>query len=90
MKQAASVVGVITLLIYLTLYIFPIKAFYRFDKLPLTPYKSGSLQMTEIPKSFFLLPGKRSLWAVRTSEGYNIIGRFKPASARSMARISTH
>ena len=69
--------------VYLAFFIFPIKAFYRLDKLPLTPYKPGTVLLVEIPKGFFLLPGSSSLWALKTPDGYNFFRRFNPRTART-------
>jgi len=71
------------IVVYIVLFIFPIKAFYRFDKLPLTPYKPNTVQLVEIPKGFFLLPGSSSLWALRTPDGYKFFRQFSPRTARS-------
>ncbi len=57
--------------VYVGLTIFPIKAIYKTDKLKAKPFDPTTTQLTEVGKKFVLLPGPKTIWAMRTPSGYN-------------------
>lgn len=65
--------------IYLLLWIFPVFSFYRFDRLRTAQYNPAGRQLIEVEKGFFLLPGPKTLWAVRTGMGFEVFRSFDSA-----------
>lgn len=67
---------------YLILWLFPVKSFYRFDKLLNVQYKPSTQQLIEVEKSFFLLPGPKTLWVARTGMGFDVYRNMGSAISR--------
>ena len=70
--KLAKYIGAILIILFVILTYYPIKQFYRFDTLKVGKYKKNTNQIVEVSKAFFLLPGKKSLWALKTETGYEV------------------
>lgn len=67
-KYACSVL----LILFVGLTFFPVKQFYRFDYLLTDSSEVNTRQIIEVPKVYSFLPGRKSLWALRTDTGYEV------------------
>lgn len=68
-------------MLYICLYFFPNRSFYNYLDLQVDTFDPNKHKLTEIEKDHFLLPGPKSIWAVRTSTGLDFYIIFKDASS---------
>lgn len=84
--EKSKIIKIITIIlmtgVYLILWLFPVKSFYRFDKLINVQYKPSAQQLIEVEKSLFLLPGPKTLWVVRTDMGFDVYRNMGSAISR--------
>ncbi|MGL1931634.1 MAG: hypothetical protein OCC45_07710 [Desulfotalea sp.] len=57
--------------VYIGLTIFPIKAVYKTDKLKNKPFDPKTTQLFQVGKKIILLPGPKTIWAIRTPSGFD-------------------
>ena len=62
---------------------FPISSFYEFSTIDETKYTPGERTIVEIPKKFCFLPGPRTVWAVKTRDGYEVYAKFEQTIKKS-------
>jgi len=86
MKRTLYIAPLVIIAVYGVLSIFPLKLFYRFDNIKVKPFNPSTRQLIEVRKAFFLLPGPRSLWAVRTQTGYVVYANFGAAANPEKAK----
>lgn len=83
MKKITLFSTVILLLVYVGFLIFPLKVFYEHKQITVEPYKSKENQIIEVGKVFSLLPGPKTIWAVRSPQGFNYYRSFKDAISQN-------
>lgn len=77
-NKLIPIIIIAVVVVYIILWIFPLKAFYDFSRVEKEPYEPGVTKVFEIKKKFFLLPGPFSIWAVKTPDGFTAVKKFSP------------
>jgi hypothetical protein len=71
MNKTTKIAIAILVTIYVGLTIFPIKAIYKVNTIKTKPFDSKTTQLIEVGKKFILLPGPKTIWAMKTPTGFN-------------------
>ncbi len=88
MNNPTKVSIAVIVIVYIGLTIFPLKAVYKTDKLKGKTYDPKTTHLIEVGKKFILLPGPKTIWAMKTPSGFNFYRSF-PSSKKKNKPIFT-